>query len=1315
VLSRILIAAALAAVLISGGAVAFLRTDFVANNLCAYAVATIEEATAAQVTVSRCQMLPESGRLTIEGLRARDAKGRIDLKIARIFAEVHVRPILQRVQLKRLEVDYPELKLALDQGTDTTVKGGQCLPDVLDRFELGRVQVRKASVDVSSGGVHVQVPRATVRVNGAGGQLSARISTRGGSVEVLGRVVGLVSTKVTGVVDLRGVGSVTISRADVIGTDASAFVKGALQDLCNPHIEAAANLHVDDLTTASARLIPGMLKGVSGGLALDATVAISPGKLRVKGDLKLKALALEGYSPGDARLHFDVTPQHLKVDKLEIPVAKGAVAGSVQIDFADHLPVSADLKLSDVELGELLRKLGQPHSLVTLHSSGRVQARGALSPLQLNGDANLDVENFAVLDQSYEKRGKAKRMFEFARGKLSTTLAVNVDRVDLRKISLDVGGSHLSAETTFFTDMKRGLQLLAHAETFSLADFKDHIGPLPARGRLAFDAQVSGPYHALVIGGSVKVSNANLLDLKLGEVSTQVTFESKNLHLLLDGIEGRKDRSFYRGRIALDLNADGTPMEAHLELPDAYVHDLVDLSVGLVPALSSVNDIGDVDGHLSAVIDAKGPVRGPDGTLKVIFDNVSLWGEQFSTGTARVVLHGQEPRLAIDYFSLEHGKAKLQLTGSFGPDWKLDMDAHTDNFDLADLDLARAAKLTGPMIASAHLGGLAQHVQIGSSMQFQSGKAGRALLGDGDFSLTVDGESMKWQGVVGTHQLQGESTLAGTFPYTCTATVRVPELHKYVELFWPETELQSGSLTAGVLLKGSLLKWRESTGTITLTHLKVARNEMEFENDGPTQIDFGPFGLRVDKLSVRAPYTTAQLSGSGSSNGKLDLRLAASVDGRLLTALVPDIEHASGTVLIQASVGGTIKAPTVLGNLRLEDASGSLRDVPVQARNLNGSISFSQDALVIDSLAGKLNNGEARLSGGMEMAKLVPSKLDLVAHMSDVNIKLRDDLSGIFDGDLTLEGPPLEPTLGGSLIVSHMKYVEDLDLEKSLLDFSRRPPTPKVLTKSALLLHYDLDVHLSRGVRVENNLARADLKGDLKVTGTSRSLGLLGSVNTVHGTASFRGNEFQIEQGVLNFSDRQRIRPSFDFQATATIKGREGEVGRQEYKVRLHGFGTPAEPHLALSSDPALAEADLGFLLTFGFVSRDLQQASFSANDAGLAIGVEALNKVTGFSEEVRRFIPKNPIVRDPNIDFVSDFSVATNRLEPMARFSSHLVTDRLDLKVLEGLTTRRYRGVLGYQLTDSVSTRLQLDNEHIYTGVDTDFGVDLHFKWEGE
>ena len=1309
-LSRILIAAALAAALVSGGAVAFLRTDFVANNLCAYAVATIEEATAARVKVARCSVEPALGKVTIEGLQVGDPGGRIEVRIVRVFAQVVVRPLLQRVRLERLEIDHAEVHLALDQAGSSPPSGGQCLPDVLNRFEFGRVQVRKASVELKAEGLHLVVPRVSVRIKGRGGQLAVKVATRGGSVQVPGRTIGLVGSRTAGVVDLRGDGAVRLERADLIGTEASAFLKGTLQGICDPQIELSANLRADDLETAAQQLLPGVLEGVKGALSADATVTVTRGKPRVAGDLRVKGLALEGFMPGDARLRFNVTPARVRIDRLELPMGRGSLTGAIELSLSDPaLPVTADLTLQNLELQELLRKLGIPHSMVVLRASGRAQARGTLAPLLLSGETNFDIADFAVLDVAYDKRG-ARRMFEFPRGKLVTALTIDPDKVTLRRATVEAGASRVEVQSTFYTDVKKGMQLLGHGEGLDFEDFRGHLGPLSAHGKLTFAAKVSGPYHDLQIESSAAAHELRFMDLALGDVSTQLGFATGSMQLTLDQIHGRKDRSAYLGRVAIDVGKDEMPAEAHLELSDAYLHDLVNLAVGLVPTLSTVQDEKDVDGHLTGVIDLKGPIAGPDGTATLQLDAVSLWEEQFDHGKARFTLHGQEPRLQIEDLELRHGAATLALAGRFGPDWQLDIESHTEDFTLADLDSASAARLAGPLEAVAHIGGVAAHPLIDAGVKFTGGRSGKALLGDGDFALKVDGKAMTWHGTVGAHSMKGEAQLLGDFLYSCGVTLRLPDLKAYADVFAPEAEIQSGSLAAQVELSGSLLAWRKSAGVVTLTQLKLLRSEMPIENDGPGQLSFGPDGLQIQRLLLRAPYTTAQLSGTRKTDGRLDLRLAASLDGRMLQALLPDVEHASGTFLVQAAVGGTARAPTVLGNLRLEDGAISLRGLPVAARALNGSISFSQDALVIDSLTGKLNNGEARLSGGMEMDHLEPKKIDMSAHVSEVNVKFQEGLNATLDGDLTLFGPPLEPVLGGSLIVSRMKYAEDIDIERSLLDFSRRPPTPRVLTKSAVLMHFDLDVHLSRGVRVENNLARTDLKGDLKVTGTSRAVGLLGSVNTVHGTATFRGNEFQIEQGVLSFNDRQRIRPSFDFQASSQIKS-----GPDEYKVRLHAFGTPGEPRLAMSSDPALAEGDLGFLLTFGFVSRSLQQASFSAADSGLAIGVEALNKVTGFSEEVRRFIPKNAILRDPNIDFASDFSVATNRLEPMARFSSHLINDRLDLKVLEGLTTRRYRGVISYQLSDAISTRLQLDNEHVTSGTGTDFGVDLHLKWEGE
>jgi translocation and assembly module TamB len=952
---------------------------------------------------------------------------------------------------------------------------------------------------------------------------------------------------------------------------------------------------------------------------------------------------------------------------------------------------------------------------VVLRASGRVQARGTISPFHLAGETDLELADFAVLDRTYEKRAQARKMLEFARGKLTSAVTADAEKIVARGVDIQVGESRLQIESTFYTDLRRGMELSARGEVLKLDDLGGHLATLPARGTTKIAARVAGPYQALSIEGSLAGLGIRFMDLSLGDVSAQVGFDSRSMKLSFADVRGHKDRSTYHGRIAVDFSRDETPVDARFELADAWLYDLVDLSVGLIPALSPLHDPETFDGHVTGVLDVKGPIGGPDGSASLRLADVSLWGENFDDGVARLRLHGREPRLQVEELSLRHGDAEVLAAGRFGPDWKLDFEARTDSFTLADLDMVERASLSGPMRASARVSGTAAHPVVDVAVKFSEGMAGDASLGEGDLSLKIDGEAMRWKAKIGTHALNGQARLEGDFPYTCSATLHVPDLVQYLPLFAPDISIQSGSLSAAVELRGELLKWRESAGTMTLSQLRVVRSDLPFENDGPAQLSFGPDGVRTERLALRAPYTTALLSGGRGRDGKLDLHLGASIDGRVLPGLVPDVEHASGTYLIQASVGGTVKNPVVLGNIRVEDGSGSLRGLPVVARSMNGSISFSQDALVIDSLSGKLNNGEAKVSGGMEMDRMVPKKVDVSAHVSEVNVRFQDGAGATVDGDLTLHGPPLEPLLAGNLILSQLKYTEDIDLEKSLLDFSRRPPAPKVLTKSAIVVRFDLDVHLSRGVRIENNLARADLKGDLKITGTSRAVGLLGSVKTVHGTATFRGNDFQIEQGVLTFTDRHRIRPSFDLQATAQVKTGVSNAGPVEYKIRLHAFGTPGEPHVSLSSEPALAEADLGFLLTFGFVSQTLQQSSFSAADSGLAIGLEALSKATGFSEEVRRFIPKNPILRDPNIDFASDFSGVTNRLEPMARFQSKLITDRLDLRVLQGLVTRRYRGVIGYQLSDSLSTRLQFDNEHVTTGTGTDLGIDLHLKWEGD
>src|SRR5205814_9318969 len=128
-------------------------------------------------------------------------------------------------------------------------------------------------------------------------------------------------------------------------------------------------------------------------------------------------------------------------------------------------------------------------------------------------------------------------------------------------------------------------------------------------------------------------------------------------------IPGGKGRAGCQGRLSLSLKDPLTPAAAHLELTDAYLHDLIDLAVGLVPTLSSVNQAKDVDGHVTGVLDVDGPVARPEATVVLAMDGVSLWDEQFDNGSARLRLHGQEPRLQVEELDLRHGAALVKRAG----------------------------------------------------------------------------------------------------------------------------------------------------------------------------------------------------------------------------------------------------------------------------------------------------------------------------------------------------------------------------------------------------------------------------------------------------------------------------------------------------------------------------------------------------------------------------------------------------------------------------------------------------------------------------
>jgi translocation and assembly module TamB len=127
------------------------------------------------------------------------------------------------------------------------------------------------------------------------------------------------------------------------------------------------------------------------------------------------------------------------------------------------------------------------------------------------------------------------------------------------------------------------------------------------------------------------------------------------------------------------------------------------------------------------------------------------------------------------------------------------------------------------------------------------------------------------------------------------------------------------------------------------------------------------------------------------------------------------------------------------------------------------------------------------------------------------------------------------------------------------------------------------------------------LGGDLNVRKVAGGpVTIVGTVNTVRGTYTFQGRQFEIARnGTLRFTGDAELNPIIDVTATRKIP----DTG-VEARVRL--TGSLKTPGLALSSTPPLEESDILALIVFNRQINELgtgERASLAATAGGIATG----------------------------------------------------------------------------------------------------------------
>jgi len=207
-------------------------------------------------------------------------------------------------------------------------------------------------------------------------------------------------------------------------------------------------------------------------------------------------------------------------------------------------------------------------------------------------------------------------------------------------------------------------------------------------------------------------------------------------------------------------------------------------------------------------------------------------------------------------------------------------------------------------------------------------------------------------------------------------------------------------------------------------------------------------------------------------------------------------------------------------------------------------IDLKGDRIDLTELSGSLNGGTLRGSGGAAWrnSRLEDVSLDLkgqdIFHNFPTGLKTTSAL------DLQVRSSGQSTKVGGKVEVKEGSYHEPFDLgmiSESTAQSIRTMSGSKA--KAAVPdVSYNIELRTRQPIDVDNNLARFYASADVKLAGTARQPGMLGTVRLEPGGKLYFGDRtYFVEQGVVTFANESRVDPVFDVFATTRV--REYEIG----------------------------------------------------------------------------------------------------------------------------------------------------------------------------
>ena len=409
-----------------------------------------------------------------------------------------------------------------------------------------------------------------------------------------------------------------------------------------------------------------------------------------------------------------------------------------------------------------------------------------------------------------------------------------------------------------------------------------------------------------------------------------------------------------------------------------------------------------------------------------------------------------------------------------------------------------------------------------------------------------------------------------------------------------------GILEVHASAEGPLDDKNQMQAQVIIPTLKAEYQGFQIGNARPIRIHYANSIVALDPAEISGTDTILRLQGQLPLQGIAPATLSAvgTVDMQLVRLFQRDLQS-SGKLEIDVRAAGPTDHPTVQGQLRLQNISIMPADALVGLQNLNGVLDVSNDQITITQLSGESGGGQISARGSIGYRRQL--QMNVAVQAKNVRIRYQDAIRTVLGGDLNLVGTSQAANLNGRILIDSLSFTQNFDLATLAGQVQSGPesaPSEGMPNKVKL----DITVQTARDVNLTSSAVSLQGQANLHVVGTAADPVIVGRTEFTAGDIFLMNKRYQIERGVIEFSNPNRTEPVLNLLLTTTIN---------QYDLSLTFRGPLDRMQTSYISDPPLPTADIINLIARG---QTAQQAAASPSNLGASslLAQGAASQVSG-------------------------------------------------------------------------------------------------------